>query len=62
MAVAYGHFYSVLFCIRQNAEFIFLHEFQKKRNKAEQDVEAVIFQPLPLPLMKKEKTTVDNFF
>ena len=26
------------------------------------DVEAVIFQPLPLPLTKNEKTTVDNFF
>ena len=26
------------------------------------NVEAVIFQPLPLPLTKNEKTTVDNFF
>ena len=26
------------------------------------DVEAVIFQPLPLPLTKNEKTTVDIFF
>ena len=26
------------------------------------DVEAVNFQPLPLPLTKNEKTTVDNFF
>ena len=26
------------------------------------DVEAVIFQQLPLPLTKSEKTTVDNFF
>ena len=26
------------------------------------DVEAVIFQQLPLSLTKNEKTTVDNFF
>ena len=26
------------------------------------DVEAVIFQTLPLPLTKHKKTTVDNFF
>ena len=32
-------------------------ETLKSRN-----VEAVIFQPLPLPLTKNNKTTVDNFF
>ena len=26
------------------------------------NVKALIFQPLPLPLTKSEKTTVDNFF
>ena len=33
-----------------------------KESNLIKDVEAVIFQLLPLPLTKDEKTTVDNFF
>ena len=37
---------------------------QNDENKCDvtRDVEAVIFQTLPLPQTKNEKTTVDNFF
>ena len=37
------------------------HEKTKNIKKI-RDVEAAIFQTLPLPLTKNEKTTVDNFF
>ena len=36
-------------------------ELESARLKS-RDVEAVIFQTLPLPPTKNEKTTVDNFF